>query len=172
MLEVAHSKFAEIRWADNQGESYCPACGCLKVDAFSTRNAVEMRGLPVSVFSDGPDHLRRQEPADSSPISSPPPGSRSAPALRTGKTTPASAVSEMCRQGMFWKIYAIVQRSAGRCSTPRAILADAERHDLRRGRSEPCGSRMCCRVAIWRFPDLPAIPIFAERYRQKPEFRS
>jgi hypothetical protein len=36
--EEAHAKFAEIRWADNEGQPYCPKCGCLKVYAFAARN--------------------------------------------------------------------------------------------------------------------------------------
>ena len=35
--EEAHAKFATIRWADNDGQPYCPECGCLKVYAFTTR---------------------------------------------------------------------------------------------------------------------------------------
>jgi ribosomal protein L37AE/L43A len=35
--EEAHAKFTEIRWSDNDGKPYCPACGCLKVYAFATR---------------------------------------------------------------------------------------------------------------------------------------
>jgi ribosomal protein L37AE/L43A len=35
--EEAHAKFVEIRWADNDGQPYCPECGYLKVYAFATR---------------------------------------------------------------------------------------------------------------------------------------
>lgn len=35
--EEAHAKFVEIRWADNDGQPYCPRCGCVKVYAFMTR---------------------------------------------------------------------------------------------------------------------------------------
>jgi ribosomal protein L37AE/L43A len=35
--EEADAKFVEIRWSDNNGEPYCPECGCLKVYAFTTR---------------------------------------------------------------------------------------------------------------------------------------
>jgi len=35
--EEAHARFVAIRWADNGGKPYCPACGCLKVYAISTR---------------------------------------------------------------------------------------------------------------------------------------
>src|SRR6202048_190392 len=35
--EEAHAKFVSIRWADNDGQPYCPKCGCLKVYAFATR---------------------------------------------------------------------------------------------------------------------------------------
>jgi transposase-like protein len=35
--EEARATFARIRWADNNGEPYCPRCGCLKVRALATR---------------------------------------------------------------------------------------------------------------------------------------
>jgi transposase-like protein len=35
--EEVHAKFAAIRWADNDGQPYCPECGCLKVYAYTTR---------------------------------------------------------------------------------------------------------------------------------------
>jgi ribosomal protein L37AE/L43A len=35
--EEAHAKFTAIRWADNDGQPYCPECGCLKVYAYTTR---------------------------------------------------------------------------------------------------------------------------------------
>src|SRR6267142_495941 len=35
--EEAHAKFAAIRWAENNGEPFCPKCGCVKVYAFATR---------------------------------------------------------------------------------------------------------------------------------------
>jgi hypothetical protein len=35
--EEAHAKFIELRWAENDGQSYCPDCGCLKVYARATR---------------------------------------------------------------------------------------------------------------------------------------
>ena len=35
--EEAHAKFVAIRWADNEGKPYCPACGCAKVYAYETR---------------------------------------------------------------------------------------------------------------------------------------
>jgi ribosomal protein L37AE/L43A len=35
--EEAHAKFVEIRWADNDGQPYCPECGCAKVYALATR---------------------------------------------------------------------------------------------------------------------------------------
>ena len=35
--EEAHAKFVEIRWAENNGEPFCPKCGCVKVYAFATR---------------------------------------------------------------------------------------------------------------------------------------
>jgi hypothetical protein len=35
--EEARATFQRIRWADNNGEPYCPKCGCLKVRALATR---------------------------------------------------------------------------------------------------------------------------------------
>lgn len=35
--EEARSTFQRLRWADNDGEPYCPKCGCLKVTALATR---------------------------------------------------------------------------------------------------------------------------------------
>lgn len=35
--EEAHAKFVEIRWADNDGQPYCPECGCLKVYPIASR---------------------------------------------------------------------------------------------------------------------------------------
>jgi hypothetical protein len=35
--EEAHAKFVAIRWADNNGQPYCPKCGCLTVYAYATR---------------------------------------------------------------------------------------------------------------------------------------
>src|SRR5580704_2923806 len=35
--EEAHAKFVAIRWADNDGQPYCPKCGCLTVYAYTTR---------------------------------------------------------------------------------------------------------------------------------------
>lgn len=35
--EEAAAKFQEIRWADNQGQPYCPDCGCAKVYKYATR---------------------------------------------------------------------------------------------------------------------------------------
>ena len=35
--EEAHAKFVDIRWAENNGEPFCPKCGCVKVYAFATR---------------------------------------------------------------------------------------------------------------------------------------
>jgi hypothetical protein len=33
----ARAAFQRIRWADNDGEPFCPKCGCLKVYAYQTR---------------------------------------------------------------------------------------------------------------------------------------
>src|SRR5580658_8521164 len=35
--EEAHERFVAIRWADNDGQPYCPKCGCAKVYAYTTR---------------------------------------------------------------------------------------------------------------------------------------
>ena len=35
--EEARETFKRLRWADNDGEPYCPKCGCLKVTALATR---------------------------------------------------------------------------------------------------------------------------------------
>jgi len=35
--EEARATFARIRWADNNGEAYCPRCGCIKVYTLGTR---------------------------------------------------------------------------------------------------------------------------------------
>ncbi len=35
--EEARATFQRIRWADNDGEPYCPKCGCLNVYGFATR---------------------------------------------------------------------------------------------------------------------------------------
>jgi transposase-like protein len=35
--EEALQRLAAIRWADNDGEPYCPKCGCAKVYTYTTR---------------------------------------------------------------------------------------------------------------------------------------
>lgn len=35
--EEARATFQRIRWADNDGQPYCPRCGCLKVHAYKSR---------------------------------------------------------------------------------------------------------------------------------------
>lgn len=35
--EEAHTRFCEIRWADNDGKPYCPKCGNARVSAVTTR---------------------------------------------------------------------------------------------------------------------------------------
>src|SRR6202165_1851993 len=35
--EEAHAKFVAIRWADNDGQPYCPRCGCLTVYTIPSR---------------------------------------------------------------------------------------------------------------------------------------
>ncbi len=42
--EEAHAKFVGIRWGDNNGQPYCPKCGCLKVYPFATRKLWKCAG--------------------------------------------------------------------------------------------------------------------------------
>ena len=35
--EEAHAKFAALRWADNDGQAYCPHCGCVEVYTYTAR---------------------------------------------------------------------------------------------------------------------------------------
>ena len=42
--EEAHARFVAIRWADNQGQPYCPKCGCLKVYAYAARRLWKCAG--------------------------------------------------------------------------------------------------------------------------------
>jgi ribosomal protein L37AE/L43A len=42
--EEAHAKFVQIRWAENNGEPFCPKCGCVKVYAFATRKLWKCAG--------------------------------------------------------------------------------------------------------------------------------
>jgi ribosomal protein L22 len=35
--EEARAMFQKLRWADNDGQAYCPKCGCLKVTSLATR---------------------------------------------------------------------------------------------------------------------------------------
>src|SRR5882672_9154376 len=41
--EEAHAKFTAIRWADNNGQPYCPKCGCLTIYAYTTRQLWKCR---------------------------------------------------------------------------------------------------------------------------------
>src|ERR1700694_5828206 len=41
--EEAHAKFVAIRWADNDGQPYCPKCGCVTVYAYATRKLWKCR---------------------------------------------------------------------------------------------------------------------------------
>jgi transposase-like protein len=36
--EEAHARFVEIRWSDNEGQPYCPRCGCVTVYAIPSRH--------------------------------------------------------------------------------------------------------------------------------------
>jgi transposase-like protein len=42
--EEAHTAFQRIRWADNDGEPYCPRCGCLNAHKLSTRPVWKCKG--------------------------------------------------------------------------------------------------------------------------------
>ncbi len=42
--EVAHATFVAIRWADNDGEAYCPHCGCVKVYTYTARKIWKCAG--------------------------------------------------------------------------------------------------------------------------------
>jgi ribosomal protein L37AE/L43A/transposase-like protein len=42
--EEARARFQAIRWADNDGEPYCPKCGCLKVYAVASRKLWKCAG--------------------------------------------------------------------------------------------------------------------------------
>src|ERR1700720_2038086 len=41
--EEAHAKFVAIRWAENDGQPYCPKCGCVAVYAYATRKLWKCR---------------------------------------------------------------------------------------------------------------------------------
>lgn len=40
----AHAQFMAIRWAENAGNPFCPACGCLSVYAIPTRRTWQCKG--------------------------------------------------------------------------------------------------------------------------------
>ena len=42
--EEAHATFVAIRWADNNGQAYCPHCGCVKVYAYTARRIWKCAG--------------------------------------------------------------------------------------------------------------------------------
>jgi ribosomal protein L37AE/L43A len=42
--EEAHARFVAIRWTDNDGQPYCPKCGCLKVYAIASRKLWKCAG--------------------------------------------------------------------------------------------------------------------------------
>ena len=42
--EEAHKAFQEIRWSDNNGEPYCPKCGCVGVYKYETRKLWKCKG--------------------------------------------------------------------------------------------------------------------------------
>lgn len=42
--EEAYEAFKQIRWADNDGEPYCPACGCVAVYRYRTRALWKCKG--------------------------------------------------------------------------------------------------------------------------------
>jgi ribosomal protein L37AE/L43A len=41
--EEAHAKLTAIRWSDNDGQPYCPKCGCVAVYAYATRKLWKCR---------------------------------------------------------------------------------------------------------------------------------
>ncbi len=40
----AHATFVAIRWADSDGEPYCPHCGCAEVYAYTARRSFKCKG--------------------------------------------------------------------------------------------------------------------------------
>lgn len=42
--EEALETFKAIRWADNDGEAYCPKCGCTAVYAYASRPIFKCKG--------------------------------------------------------------------------------------------------------------------------------
>jgi transposase-like protein len=42
--EEAHDAFQQIRWSDNNGEPYCPKCGCVAVYKYETRKLWKCKG--------------------------------------------------------------------------------------------------------------------------------
>jgi hypothetical protein len=53
--EEALAKFVEIRWSDNNGEPYCPRCGCLDVYNFRCRTDLALQGLRKTIQRDERD---------------------------------------------------------------------------------------------------------------------
>jgi transposase-like protein len=64
--EEAHARFVAIRWADNNGEPYCPRCGCLDVYGFRCRPIWRCKacGKQFSVTSGTMFHSRKLPPRD------------------------------------------------------------------------------------------------------------
>jgi transposase-like protein len=42
--EEAHEAFKAIRWSDNEGQPYCPRCGCAEVNAYACRPLWKCKG--------------------------------------------------------------------------------------------------------------------------------
>lgn len=42
--EEAHDTFQQIRWADNDGEPFCPKCGCVAIYKYQTRKLWKCKG--------------------------------------------------------------------------------------------------------------------------------
>lgn len=42
--EEAHAAFVSIRWSDNEGQPYCPKCGCVALYHIATRRLWECKG--------------------------------------------------------------------------------------------------------------------------------
>ena len=42
--EEAYETFKQIRWAENDGEPYCPRCGCTAIYEYRTRKIFKCQG--------------------------------------------------------------------------------------------------------------------------------
>jgi transposase-like protein len=64
--EDAHARLVAIRWSDNDGQPYCPRCGCLEVYGFRCRPIWRCRecGRQFSVTSGTMFDSRKLPPRD------------------------------------------------------------------------------------------------------------